>query len=111
MVAALVAPRETDRGEDARERRHEHLPDLELLGERTGMERTGAAEGDECEVARIVAALDRDHPQGPQHLGVHDLDHRQRVDPVERPLRRAPVELEPSREARQAAVRASGSRR
>ena len=40
----------------------------------------GAAEGDERELARIVAALDRDEPQRAQHLGVHDLDRLGRVD-------------------------------
>ena len=38
----------------------------------------GAAEGDEREVARVVAALDGDEPERAQHLGVDDVDDRLR---------------------------------
>ena len=40
--------------------RNEHASRTELLGERARVQRAGAAEGDEREVARVVAALDRD---------------------------------------------------
>src|SRR5262245_7651033 len=39
---------------------HEHTRDPDLLSQRQGMHRPGTAEGDQREVARIVAALDRD---------------------------------------------------
>ena len=64
------------------------------------MQRAGAAEGDERELARVVAALDRDEPQRAQHLRVDDLDRLGRVDPVERALGRLAVELEPAGQAR-----------
>ena len=60
----------------------------ELLGERARMQRPGAAVRDERELARIVPTLDRDDAQRAQHLRVHDLDHRSRIDPGERALRR-----------------------
>ena len=44
------------------------------------MQRAGAAERDEGEVARVVPALDRDDAQRTQHLRVHDRDDRARVD-------------------------------
>jgi uncharacterized membrane protein YbhN (UPF0104 family) len=50
------------------------------------MERAGAAEGDERELPRIVAALDRDEAQRPQHLRVDDFDRLGRVDSLERAL-------------------------
>ena len=62
------------------------------------MQRPRAAEGDEREVARIVAALDRDDAQRAQHLGVHDRDDRRRVDLAERTLRRLAIELEAARQ-------------
>jgi len=40
----------------------------------TAVQRAGAAEGDESEVARIVAAADRDQPHRVRHVGVGDLD-------------------------------------
>ena len=58
------------------------------------MERPGASERDERELARIVPALDGDDPEGMEHLGVHDLDRICRVDAAERPLGRGTVEIE-----------------
>ncbi len=73
------------------------------------MQRAGAAERDEREVPRIVAALDGDDPERTQHLGVHDLDHVGRIEAFERPLRRLAVELdaagEPPRQATEQEVR------
>ena len=82
----------------------------ELLGELARVQRPGAAERDEREVARVVAALDRDDAKRTQHLGVDDRDDRRRVDPTEGALGRVPVELDPARELAPAAVRAAGSR-
>ena len=72
----------------------------ELLGQRAGVERPGAAERDEREVARVVSALDRDDAAAraasrrsrPRRLG--------RVDAAERALGRRAVELEPAGEPR-----------
>ena len=77
-VAPLVARDEAERREHAGRLRDEHGADAELFGERARVERTGAAERDEREPARIVAALDRDDAQRAQHLSVHDLHHRSR---------------------------------
>ena len=99
-IPPLVRDDEPERRQHAGGRRHEHRPEPELVGESARVQRPGAAEGDEREVAWIVAALDRDDPQRPQHLRVHDLDHRRRVEPVERTRGGVPVELEPARELR-----------
>ena len=53
-----------------------HGRDRQLLGERGAVQRPGAAERDEREVARVVAAADRDQPHGVGHVGVGDLDDR-----------------------------------
>ena len=79
-VAPLVARDEPERREHARRRGHEHRADPELLGERARVQRPGAAERDEREVARIVAALDRDDAQRAQHLRVDDLDDGRGVE-------------------------------
>src|SRR5439155_7659153 len=59
MVETLVARDEPERREDAGGLRHEYRPDLELVGERTGVQRARAAVGDEREVARVETALYR----------------------------------------------------
>jgi len=81
---------------------HEHRPDFELVGERAGVQRSRAAECDEGELPRVVSALDRDHAEGPQHLGVHDLERRRRIDAVERPGGRLSIELDAPLRARPA---------
>ena len=53
------------RRDDDRERAHQ-------LGDRVGVQRPGAAEGDERELARVVAALDADHAQRARHVLVDD---------------------------------------
>ena len=61
------------------------------------MQRPRSTEGDEREVARIVATLDGHHAQRTQHLRVDDIDRRLGIDPRERMLRRAAIEHEPAR--------------
>ena len=48
--------------------------DAELGGDRRGVHRAGAAEGQQGEAARVDAALDRDDAQRPHHLLVGDAD-------------------------------------
>ena len=110
-VAALLADCEPERGEDAGELGHEHLRGAELLGERAGVQGSGAAEGDEREVARVVAALDRDEAQGAQQLGVDHLDDRLGLDPARAPARPRPDRGRARRGARRGAGRAAGWRR
>ncbi len=64
------------------------------------MERPGAAERDEREVARIVTAFHRDDAESTEHLGVHDLDRVLRIDARERLLRSSAVQSEPARQRR-----------
>src|SRR5947208_12612306 len=82
-VAPLLARDESERREDTGGGRHEHRADLELVGKRAGMQRARTAEGDERELARVVATLDRDDAQGPQHLGIDDLECSGGIDAPE----------------------------
>ena len=100
MVAALVARGEPERREDSGSVRHEHLPTAELVGERAGVQRSGAAEGNEGELTWVVPALDRDDAKGPQHLGIDDLDDGCGIDPAERPRGGGGIEVEPTRQRR-----------
>ena len=69
------APQEADGRADAGIGRHDHARDAELLGEPRGMQRCGAAEGDQRVLADDVAALDRMHARGVGHVLAHDLVH------------------------------------
>ena len=51
------------------------MRDAEGLGEGAGVKASGAAEGDQGEVAGIAAALDGDDADGFLHGGVDDADH------------------------------------
>ncbi len=85
------ASRRRRRDDEAEGRQHaggarrEHAVDPQLLGDRGGVQRAGAAEGDERVVARVDPALDRHDPQRPRHLGVGDahdpLRAGERLDP------------------------------
>ena len=48
--------------------------DAEGFGESAGVQASGAAEGDEREVARVAAALDGNYADGFLHGGVDDAD-------------------------------------
>ena len=54
--------------------RHDDRPAVDELRQRIGVKRAGAAEGDQREVARIVALLDRHEPQRAAHILVDDID-------------------------------------
>ena len=47
---------------------------LGLASDRAGVHRSGAAEGDQAEVARIETLLDGDHADRAEHVGVGDRD-------------------------------------
>lgn len=76
--------------------------DAEFLGQATGMQRAGATEGDERELARIVAALDRQQADclGHQRLGdaddavrdIADVDPKRASHRLKRPERGVDVE-------------------
>ena len=81
------------------------------------MQRTGAAEGDERVIARIVAPCSQGNPHGAFHRGVDDLDRARRrvldarAEPVGERLDRRARELDVEREAaREREVRASADR-
>ena len=62
--------------------RHQDARDADLLGEGHRVHGAGAAEGDQGEVARVVAALDRDLADGRRHPRHGDADDAlgQRLD-------------------------------
>ena len=72
-LVAEVGHQHADGGGDARVRRHQHGRDAELARQRVGVQRAGAAEGDQHELARIVAALHGDQAHGADHVRVGDL--------------------------------------
>ena len=94
VVAPLFTRDQPERREDPGGRGYEDSPDLELVGERAGVQRACPSKGDQGEIARVVAALDRDHAKRPQHLGVDDLERLGGVDALERPGGRLCVELD-----------------
>ena len=71
-VAAAVGGREAERGEHAAGARAEDPRDAELVGDRGGVQRPGAAERQQREAARVDAALDRHDAQRADHLRVRD---------------------------------------
>ena len=75
VVAAHVRLQHAPGGEGAGVHRHDHLADLQLLGQGSRLCRACAAEGDEGEVPRVDAALDGNGPDRVRHLGVHDVHH------------------------------------
>ncbi len=69
-----VREQESERRGDARISRDDHASDRELLGDRAGVHRTGAAERDEREPARIVSARDGDHAESASHRRIRNPD-------------------------------------
>ena len=69
---------------DARSRRHQQAWNAELTRQGRGMHRSGAAEGEEREIARIVAARQRHQTDGAGHAIVGDAqDRRRRLGPAQ----------------------------
>ena len=103
-VGAAVRGGQAERAEHARGAGDEDLRHAELLGDGRGVQRPGAAEGEQREAPRVDAALDGHDPQGADHLGVGDahdpLGALARVEsqlarqPLDRRVRRTGVELD-----------------
>ena len=74
-VVAQVAGQQADRRGDAGMRRHDHLGDAQHVGHLGAVQRAGAAEGDQREVARVDALLDGARADGVGHVGVDQRDH------------------------------------
>ena len=73
-----------ERAEEPGERRHEHRPAAELLGEADRVHRPGAAVGDQRELARVAALLGRDGAERAGHARVRDrVDAGGSLDGVE----------------------------
>ena len=69
IVAAHIA----GGAQDTRRRRHDDWKCANKLGQRIGMERPGATEGHQGEVARIVPTLYRHQAQGAVHVLVNNV--------------------------------------
>ena len=74
IVAAQVRHHHAPGREHRRAGRHHHLPDAELDGKRDAVHAAAAAEGDQREIARIVAAVERHQLQRVDHVVVGDAD-------------------------------------
>ena len=72
VLAQGVGEQDADRGERAGQCGNEHARDLQGVREGAGVERASASEGNQREVAGIVAALDGDDANGLLHGGLND---------------------------------------
>ena len=72
LVAAPLGGGEPERAEHAGGARHDDPRDPQLLGDGRGVQRSGAAEGQQREAARVDPALDGHDAQRAHHLGVGD---------------------------------------
>ena len=66
---AQVGDNAAKRVGDPRARRHQHLGNAELAGQRRGMERSRAAEGEQAEIPWIETKRDRYHAGRAGHAG------------------------------------------
>ncbi len=71
-VHAQVLDEQAERAQEARARRHDDGADAQLARERGGMQRAGAAEGQEREAGRVDTALHGHQAHGARHVGVDD---------------------------------------
>ena len=69
-ILAQVGHQAAERVGEPRPHRHQHLGDAELARDRHGVQRPGPAEGEQHEVARVVAARQRDESDGAGHVRV-----------------------------------------
>jgi hypothetical protein len=81
-VLAQVGNETAQRIGEARPRRHQHLGNAELARQRHRVQRSGAAEGKQREIARIEAARQRHRTDGAGHMRVAEPDdgRRRRID-------------------------------
>ena len=68
-ISAQIGEQKTHGAQDARIARHQDALDVELPGEACGVQRARPAERHQRIVARVMAALHRDHPDGLGHVG------------------------------------------
>src|SRR5581483_2192820 len=74
VVAAEVAHEHSPGGEDVCGAGDDDLADAQLGGERDGVHASAAAEGDEREIARVVAPVQGDELESVDHVVVGDAD-------------------------------------
>ena len=80
-VGAQVGQQQAHGAEDAGIGRHQHAAHVELARQPRGVQRPRAAERHQRVVARIVAALHRDHADRPRHVGGDDREDALRGRP------------------------------
>ena len=73
-LVAEVGHEVAERAQQPRRGRHDDREGAHQLGHRVGVQRSGAAEGHERELARVVSALDGDHAQRAGHVLVDDRE-------------------------------------
>ena len=76
QVVAQIGDDAAHGAQHARAGRHQHRADANLADQRRAMQRTGPAENHQREVARIVAALDRQQACAAGHILVDDGQDR-----------------------------------
>ena len=74
VVVLDVRHQQADGGKHAGIERHDHARHAEVAGDAAGMQRSGAAEGEQHEVAQVVAAHGGDRLDRLLHLHVDDAD-------------------------------------
>ncbi len=75
QVVLQVGGEEPDRRREPGEHRNQHLRDAERAGHLGRVERPGASEGDERELAGVVPLLDRSRADRVRHVVVDERDH------------------------------------
>ena len=74
VVGPVFGAEQPKGGKHARPRWYQHRADAEVLGDTGCVQGTGAAEGDQGEVTRVMAALRRDDLDGAEDVGVGQAD-------------------------------------
>ena len=108
VVGAGVRHQQPERGQHARFRRHDHHRNVQFQRQPSGVQRPGTAERDQREIAQVVATVNRNDPDRPEHVGVgdaHDAErHLHRIhahfasQPPDGALRRGAVERDAAAE-------------
>ena len=74
-VLAQIGDETAERIGQAGARRHEHFGNAEIARQRDGVQRPRAAEREQHEVARVVAARQRHHADGAGHVHIGEAEH------------------------------------